>query len=73
LATSIATICLSREELEALSGKSERAQKRYDSQAKELDALRIPYQRRTDKTLIVYRRHVDPGYEPPAPEPKVVL
>lgn len=47
-------------ELEAFTGKSARAQKRYGSQAAELDALGIPYLPRSDKTLIVYRAHVAP-------------
>lgn len=46
-------------ELELLTGKTERAQKRYDSQARELAALRVPFAKRTDNTLIVYRAHAD--------------
>lgn len=48
-------------ELEEITGKSQRAQKRYGSQAKELDRLGIPYTPRTDKTLIVYRCHAEPN------------
>lgn len=69
-------ICLTREELEELTGKTERAQKRYDSQAKELEHLRIPYLRRSDETLIVFRRNVEDAGAGPlrdASEPKVQL
>jgi hypothetical protein len=55
------TICLTREELVQLTGKTERSQKRYDSQAKELDALGISYIRCSDKTWIVFRPLVDAG------------
>ena len=48
-------------ELELLTGKTQRAQKRYRSQSVVLDALRIPYTRRPDGTLVVFRRHVDNG------------
>jgi len=48
-------------ELEAFTRKTERAQKRYDSQVEVLKHLGIPYTKRPDKTLIVYRRHVDNG------------
>lgn len=48
---------LAPDEIAALTGKSERAQKRYGSQARELRALGIPFAVRTDKTLIVYREH----------------
>lgn len=51
---------LSPHELELLTGKTERGQKRFDSQAKELMALGIPFLRRSDKTLIVYRVHAEP-------------
>ena len=37
------------------------AQKRYGSQEAELKHLGIPYTKRSDKTLIVLRRHVDHG------------
>lgn len=36
------SICLTRAELEELTGKSERAQKQYGAQEKELSHLRIP-------------------------------
>ena len=49
---------LTPDEIAALTGKSERAQKRYGSQARELDALGIPYTTRSDKTLIVFKAHV---------------
>lgn len=49
---------LTPEELQAFTGKTARAQKRYGSQARELKALNIPYLTRTDGTLIVYRAHV---------------
>lgn len=52
---------LTSEELELLTGKTERAQKRYGSQETELTHLGIPYTRRSDRTLIVFRRHVDDG------------
>jgi hypothetical protein len=45
-------------ELELLTGKSERAQKRYGSQEAELRHLGIPYTKRSDKTLIVFRCHI---------------
>jgi hypothetical protein len=51
---------LSPEELEQLTRKTERAQKRYGSQAEVLKALHIPFLPRPDKTLIVYRCFVDP-------------
>lgn len=52
---------LTPEELEQLTGKTERAQKRYASQEVELGHLGIPYTKRSDKSLIVFRRHVDDG------------
>ncbi len=45
-------------ELQALTGKSQRAQKRYDAQAKVLRALGISFVPRPDKTLIVFRDHI---------------
>lgn len=50
---------LTADELELLTAKTERAQKRYSSQERVLQSLRIPFQRRPDGTLIVFRRHVD--------------
>lgn len=50
---------LTPDEIVALTGRTERAQKRYGSQATELDALGIPYTPRSDKTLIVFKAHVD--------------
>lgn len=50
---------LSPRELQELTGKSERAQKHYGSQATVLAALRIPFTPRPDKTLIVYREHTN--------------
>jgi len=52
---------LAPDELELLTSKTERAQKRYGSQAAEIEYLGIPYVRRSDGTLIVFRRHVDNG------------
>jgi hypothetical protein len=52
---------LTPEELELLTGKTERAQKRYGSQQAELEHLGIPYTKRSDRTLIVFRRYVDNG------------
>lgn len=52
---------LTPDELELLTGKTERAQKRYRSQEAELKHLGIPYTKRSDRTLIVFRRHVDNG------------
>jgi hypothetical protein len=46
-------------EVELLTGRTERAQKRYGSQATELEQLGVPFATRSDRTLIVYRRHVD--------------
>lgn len=62
-------------ELEQLTGKSARAQKRYGSQALVLDALGIPYTKRPDGTLIVFRRHVDNGQteKTPVKAPAVCL
>jgi Domain of unknown function (DUF4224) len=51
---------LTPDELELLTGKSERAQKRYGSQATVLTHLDIPFLPRPDKTLIVYRTHAAP-------------
>ena len=65
------SICLTPEELEELTGKTERGQRRYASQEKELRHLRIPFLRRSDGTLIVLRRHVDPGAPIGPPEPRV--
>lgn len=53
------SLILSESELRELTGKTARAQKRYGSQAKVLAALAIPYTTRPDKTLIVFRRHID--------------
>lgn len=55
------SICLTPKELAEFTGKTERAQKRFGAQQKELEHLGIPYLRRSDKTLIVFRRLVDPG------------
>ncbi len=52
---------LNPEQLELLTAKTERAQKRYGSQAAELDHLGIPYVKRSDGTLIVFMRHIDNG------------
>jgi len=52
-------VILTPAELEALTAKTERAQKRYSSQEQVLQSLRIPFMRRPDGTLIVFRRHVD--------------
>ena len=52
---------LTPEQLELLTAKTERAQKRYGSQAAELEHLGIPYAKRSDGTLIVFTRHVDNG------------
>jgi hypothetical protein len=67
------SICLTPEELEQVTGKSERAQKRYGSQAKVLAGMKIPFLRRPDKTLVVLRRSVDRDYKPSEPEPRVEL
>lgn len=48
---------LTPDELVELTGRTARAQKRYGSQARELDALGIAYAARSDKTLIVYHAH----------------
>jgi hypothetical protein len=50
---------LTRQELELFTGKTERAQKRYGSQAAVLHKLGIPHLLRPDKTLIVFKIHVD--------------
>jgi hypothetical protein len=52
---------LTPEELELLTAKTERAQKRYGSQAVELKHLGIPYLTRSDGTLIVFKRHLENG------------
>ncbi len=52
---------LTPEQLELLTAKTERAQKRYGSQAAELEHLGIPYVKRSDGTLIVFMRHIDNG------------
>lgn len=54
-------VILSAEELQQITGRTARAQKRYGSQAAELDHLGIPYLRRSDGTLIVFKRHLDNG------------
>ena len=55
------TVILSPEQLELVTSKTARAQKRYGSQAAELDHLGIPYVKRSDGTLIVFTRHIDNG------------
>ena len=52
---------LTPDQLELFTGKTARAQKRFGSQAVELDHLGIPYAKRSDGTLIVYTRHVENG------------
>jgi hypothetical protein len=52
-------VILTPAELELLTGKTARAQKRYGSQARELELLGVPYLLRSDRTLIVYRNHTD--------------
>ena len=64
---------LTNEELELLTGKTERAQKRHGSQAAELEHLGIPYLSRSDGTLIVFRRHVDNGQTPQEGSPSPAL
>jgi hypothetical protein len=64
---------LTREELEGVTGKSERAQKRYGYQATELDHLGIPYLRRYDGTLIVFKRHLKNGQTKKAAEASPTL
>lgn len=51
---------LPAEELEDFTRKTERAQKRYGSQEKVLIEMGIPYLKRPDGTLIVYRINVEP-------------
>ena len=63
---------MSPEELEAFTRKSERAQKRYDSQAKVLDAMGIPFLRRPDQTLIVYRLNARTPEKTQKPAPTVL-
>ena len=70
------SICLSPAELEAFTRKSERAQKRYGSQATVLRAMRIPFLTRPDKTLIVYPEHINaprPSTQETQPAPAVCL
>jgi hypothetical protein len=62
------TLVLTPDELVELTCKTERAQKRFSAQEKELEHLGIPYIRRSDKTLIVFRRIVDPGDRTRAPK-----
>ena len=65
---------LTRAEIEFFTGKTERAQKRYGSQAAVLDKLRIPYLLRPDRTLIVFRIHIDGKTEKEVePAPTVLL
>lgn len=67
---------LTPEELETYTGKTERAQKRYGSQATVLTALGVPFTVRPDKTLIVCRAHIDaprPPEKTPEPAPTVCL
>ena len=59
---------LTPEELELLTAKTERAQKRYGSQAAELEHLGIPYLTRSDGTLIIFKRHIDNGQTQKTPE-----
>jgi ribosomal protein L44E len=69
-------VILTPPELEAFTRKTQRAQKRYGSQAKVLDSMRIPYTKRPDKTLIVYRCFVEPNGQTPktaAPAPALVF
>ena len=49
------SVCLSQAELEELTGYP-----RPSAQARELDHLGIPYQRRRNGSLIVLRAHVEP-------------
>jgi hypothetical protein len=65
---------LTPEDLELLTGKTERAQKRYGSQVVVLHRLGIPYLLRPDKTLIVFEIHVDGKTEKEVePAPTVLL
>lgn len=66
---------LTPSELELLTAKTQRAQKRYGSQAVVLDALNIPYTTRPDGTLILFRRHIENGQtkEEPVEAPTVCL
>ncbi|HJT63127.1 MAG TPA: DUF4224 domain-containing protein [Burkholderiales bacterium] len=53
------SVCLSPVELTALTGKV-----RPHAQARVLDALVIPYRKRPDNSLIVFRYHVTPDAPP---------
>jgi hypothetical protein len=64
---------LTPDELEQLTGKTERAQKRYGSQAAELEHLGIPYLKRSNGTLIVFKRHLDNGQTTKAPDSSPTL
>lgn len=67
---------LTPDEIELLTGKTERAQKRYGSQARELQALGVSFLTRSDRTLIVYRSHADarrPTEEAQVESPAVCL
>jgi len=58
---------LTTSELQLLTGKTQRAQKRYGSQATVLDALGIPYTSRPDGTLIVFHTNIENGQAAKAP------
>lgn len=64
---------LTPEELELLTAKTERAQKRYGSQAAELDHLGIPYVKRSDGTIVVFKRYIDNGQTQKTSEPSPAL
>lgn len=58
---------LTDSDLQALTGKV-----RYSAQARVLDALRVPYRRRPDGSLVVLRVHVESAQNA-APEPRLRL
>lgn len=60
------SLCLTLEELRELTGR-----KRSDAQARELVHLGIPFLKRSDGTLIVFRAHVE-GAKTPEPESSLV-
>ena len=57
---------LSPDEIQALTRR-----RKFAAQARELDALGIPYRRRSDGSLVVLQVHVDWAHPRPSRQPQV--
>jgi len=54
-------VIVTSDELEHFTGKTDRAQKRYGSQAAERNDLGVQFPTWADGTLAIFKRHLDDG------------